>query len=38
MFLFFSKLGYFSEIYEKRNNNPLLSKSMFKYQVYCQVF
>ena len=29
---------YFSEIYKKRNNNPLLSKSTLRNLVFCQVF
>ena len=39
MLLFFVlNLRHFSEIYKKRNNNPLLLKSTLKYLVYCPVF
>ena len=37
-FVSFLNWRYFSEIYKKRNYNPLLSKSTLKYLVYCQVF
>ena len=35
-FVFFPNWSYFSEIYKKRNNASLLSKSTLKYLVYCQ--
>ena len=37
-FVFFLNRRFFSEIYKKGDNNPLLSKSMLKYPGYSQIF